>query len=169
MQQNIHFLDKMFRYYMSKKNYMVLEDTPTDYGQVEYSPKDSLTKGALLSYMDPKKGYHQAHKERNDYRKRLIDMANDIENTVIVRPYDIYGIEGAINEFKQKEKKDKIDNFRNKQKTRTENKYKAMSKSITAATAKSRNIAKGIKRTRHRHKKIRRTMRKHRRGSHIRR
>jgi hypothetical protein len=96
-------------------------------------------------------------------------MANDIENTVIVRPYDIYGIEGAINEFKQKEKKDKIANFRNKQKTRTENKYKAMSKSITAATAKSRNIAKGIKRTRHRHKKIRRTMRKHRRGSHIRR
>jgi len=28
-------------------------------------------------------------------------MVSDVENTVIVRPYDIYGIKGAINEFKQ--------------------------------------------------------------------
>jgi hypothetical protein len=154
----------MFRYYMGKKNYMALEDTPTDYGQVEYSPKDSLTKGALLSYIHPKKGYYQAHKERNDYRKRVMDMANDVENTILIRPYDIYGIEGAIDEFKRKEKQDKTDNFRKKQKTRTENKYDTMVKSSTAA--KSRNIAKGVKRTRHKHKKIGRTTRKHRRGTH---
>ncbi len=149
---------------MGKKKYMALEDTPTDYGEVEYSPKDSLTKGALLSYIHPKKGYYQADKERNDYRKRVMDMANDVENTILIRPYDIYGIEGAINEFKQKEKQDKIANFRNTQKTRTENKYETMSKSITAA--KSRNIAKGVKRTRHKHKKIGTTTRKHRRGTH---
>jgi len=146
----------MFRYYMGKKNYMALENTPTDYGQVEYSPKDSLTKGALLSYKHPKKGYYQAHKERNDYRKRLIDMADDVENTIIVRPYDIYGIEGALDEFKRKEKQEKMANFRNKQKNRTENKYETMSKSYTAA--KSRNIAKGVKRTR------RRTTRKNRKN-----
>jgi hypothetical protein len=146
---------------MGKKNYMELEDTPTNYGQVEYSPKDSLTKGALLSYKHPKKGYYQAHKERNDYRKRLIDMADDVENTIIVRPYDIYGIEGALDEFKRKEKQEKIANFRNKQKNRTENKYETMSKSYTAA--KSRNIAKGVKRTRRRTTK---KNRKNRRKTH---
>jgi hypothetical protein len=147
---------------MSKKVYMSLEDTPTDYGKVEYSPKDSLTKGALLSYKHPKKGYYQAHKERNDYRKRVMDMANDVENTIIVRPYDIYGIEGAIDEFKEKEKQAKTANFINKQKTRMQNKHDIITKSITAA--KSRNIAKGVKRTTRRHKKSRKTMRKHRKN-----
>jgi hypothetical protein len=133
---------------MSKPSYIKNTHTSTNYSTVEDNPKDSLTKGVILAYKHPKKGYFKAEQEREEERDR----------NKMVKTMDM---QGALDEFKRKEKQAKIDNFRNKQKTRASRK-----KTLIEASKRTATLAKGIRTKR----KIKsRKTRKYRRKTHRRR
>ncbi len=123
---------------MSKPSYIKNTHTSTNYSTVEDNPKDSLTKGVLLAYKHPKKGYLKAEQEREEERDR----------NKMVKTMDM---QGALDEFKRKEKQAKIDNFRNKQKTRASHK-----KTLIEASKKAATLAKGVKTRRRKTRKYRR-------------
>jgi hypothetical protein len=147
--------------------------TPTEYSQPIQNPKDHITREILYAFKeDPHIVLSQANEERKKHRQEVIKMLNDEDNYITIRYTDDNNIQGAVEEFKKKQRQAQREE---KKRERMNKRNKAIETSLTAIATRKNNKGEGIRqgtsvrKTRRNYKKSYKTNRKHRKRTHRRR